>query len=117
MRPPRSRPSRRKLLDAEASLRTLNAYAGVLQARLALARASGSRKEFEDVSDAELALVAAVCTHATDGIDAVLERVSPALASHAAAVADVTCQREFDLLRPPAASHVRLVAADGDRPA
>jgi hypothetical protein len=115
MRPARSRPSRRKLLDAEASLRTLNAYLGVLQARLALARVSGSRKELEGISDSELALVVAVCAHATNGIDAMLERVSPALASHAAAVAELTCQREFDLPPPEAASHVRLVAADGDR--
>jgi hypothetical protein len=112
---PRSRPSRRKLLDAEANLRALHAHVGVLQARLALARVTGSRKELEHVSDSELTLVATVCAHATDRMSAVLQRLSPELAAHAAAVAELACQREFEQPCPKPASPVRLVAADGDR--
>lgn len=94
----------------------LHAYVGVLQGRLALARATGNRHEFGAISDAQLAQVAAMCSHAANGIDALLERVAPQLASTAAAVADLSCQRELDLPRPPAAGHLRL-AVESDRPA
>ena len=115
--PVRPRPSRPIMLDAEANLRTLQAYVVVLQTRLALARLTGSRQEFEAVTDGQLLHVAALCSHATEGIDAILDRVAPELASHAALVAELSCQREFDRPRPPAAAHLRLVAAEVDRPA
>ncbi len=109
----RPRPSHAALHDAEASLRTLDAYVGVLQARLALARVSRRRAEFEAVTDSDLALLAAQCESATVVVDAILGRVSPELAATAAAVADVTYQREFTQPRPPVAAPLRLV--EGDR--
>lgn len=113
----RSRPSRSVMFDTEAHVRTLNAYLGVLQGRLALARGTGNRHEFAAVTDNQLRQMAALCSHATDGIDAILDRIAPELASNAAAIADVSCQREFDLPRPPAVAHLRLVVVEADRPA
>jgi len=98
--------------DAEASLRTLDAYVGVLQGRLALARLSRRRAEFASVTDGDLALLMIECERATVGVDAILGRISPDLASNAAAIADVEHQRAFTRPRPPAAAHLRLVEAD-----
>jgi hypothetical protein len=100
------------MLHAEASLRTLHAYAGVLQGRLALARVTGTRAEFEGITDGDLASIAALCAHAADGIDAILDRMSPELASNAAAIADVSCQREFSHPRPPSTAQFRVVQGD-----
>jgi hypothetical protein len=101
--------------DAEASLRTLTAFVGVLQGRLALARVSCRRAEFEHVTDDGLVLLAAQCEQAVAAVDAVLGRISPELASSAAAIADVEHRRAFTQPRPPAAAHLRLV--EGDRSA
>jgi hypothetical protein len=109
----RSRPSRAALHDAEATLRTLDAYVGVLQGRLALARLSRRRAEFEQVTDGDLALLAIHCQKVTDALDAILGRISPELAASAAAVADVEHHRAFTRPRPPAAGHLRVV--EGDR--
>lgn len=103
------------MLDAEASLRTLHAYVSILQGRLALARVSGSRHEFDGIADGQLAQVAMLCANATHGIHAMLDRMAPELASTAAAVAEVNCQRELELRASPA--HLRLVPVDADLPA
>lgn len=108
----RSRPSRAALQGAEASLHTLNAYAGILQSRLALARLARRRSEFEQVTDGDLALVAIQCEKLTEALDAILGRISPELAANAAAVADVEHQRAFTRPRPPAAEHLRIVEGD-----
>lgn len=113
----RSRPSRQKLLDAELSIRTLHAYAGILQGRLALARVTATRQEFAHVTDSQLAHAAVACANATEAIDAILDSVAPELASTAAAVADLSCQREFDMPRPPVAGHLRLATVESERPA
>lgn len=113
-----SRPSRRNLLDAELSIRTLHAYAGILQGRLALARAAGTRQEFAAVTESQLLRAAVACANATEAIDAILVRVAPELASTAAAVADLTCQREFHLdERPASARRLRLATIESERPA
>ena len=98
--------------DAEAGLRTLDAYVGVLQGRLALARISRRRAEFEHVMDGDLALLAIECEKATAAVDAILGRISPELAANAAAIADVEHQRAFTRPRPPAATHLRVVESD-----
>lgn len=98
--------------DAEAGLRTLDAYVGVLQGRLALARLSLRRAEFESVTDGDLAVLTIECERATAAVEAILGRISPELASNAAAIADVEHQRAFTRPRPPAA-HLRVVV-EGD---
>jgi hypothetical protein len=98
--------------DAEASLRTLDAYVGVLQGRLALARVSRRRAELASVTDGDLALLTIECEKATAGVNAILGRISPGLASSAAAIADVEHQRTFTRPRPPTAEHLRLVEGD-----
>jgi hypothetical protein len=105
------------MLAAEASLRTLSAYASTLQGRLALARATGCRHELAGASNTDLETVAALCARATDGIDAVLDRLNPELAAHAATVAEVMCQRDIDQPCVRAAARPRLVAVDAHRPA
>jgi glutathione S-transferase len=99
------------MVEAETSVRTLHAYAGVFQGRLALARASGRRREFEAVSESALRRAATLCDQATAAIESALASMSPELASHAASVADIICQREFDL-PPGAAPALHVVAAD-----
>lgn len=86
--------------DAEASLRELDAFAGTLLSRLALARAAQTRREFEGITGAELDHVAALAAHTRQALDALLDRISPSFAAHAAAVADLAWQREFDTPRP-----------------
>jgi hypothetical protein len=98
--------------DAEASLRTLDAFVGVLQGRLALARLSRRRAEFASVTDGDLALLAIECDRATAAVDAILGRISPELAANAAAIADVEHQRAFTQPRPPAAAYLRVVEGD-----
>lgn len=98
--------------DAEASLRTLDAFVGVLQGRLALARVSGRRAEFTSIADSDLALLIIECENATESVDAILRRISPKLASSAAAIADVEHQRAFTRPHPPGAAHLRLVEGD-----
>jgi len=98
--------------SAEASLRTLGAYLGVLRGRVALARVSRRRAEFERVSDSDLALLVLECEKASELIDAILRRISPELARSAAAIADVDHQQAFTEPRPPAAAHLRLVDAE-----
>jgi hypothetical protein len=108
----RSRPSRAAMNDAEADLRTLAAYVGVLQGRLALARVSRRRAALASVTDGDLALLTIQCERATAAVDAVLGRMSPELASNAAAIADAEHRRAFTRPRPPAAAHLQLVEAD-----
>jgi len=108
----RSRPSRVALHDTEGRLLTLEAFAGVLQSRLALARLSHRRTEFEHITDGDLAVLAIQCERLTDALDAILRRISPGLAANAAAVADVEHQRTFTRPRPPAAGHLRVVESD-----
>jgi hypothetical protein len=98
--------------DAEAGLRTLDAYVGVLQGRLALARLSMRRAEFESIADGDLAVVTIECERATAAVDAILGRISPELASNAAAIADVEHQRAFTQPRPPAVAHLRIVKGE-----
>jgi len=100
------------LHDTEGSLHTLAAYVGVLQGRLALARLSGKRTEFERVTDGDLAVLAVQCQKVTDALDAILERISPNLAASAASVADIEHQRAFTRPRPPAAPHLRAVDSE-----
>jgi hypothetical protein len=99
--------------EAEASLLTLDAYVRTLQGRLALARVLQRRAEFASVTDGDLTLLAIECEKATEAIDAILGRISPELASSAAAIADVEHQRAFTGPRPPAVAHLQLV--EGDR--
>jgi hypothetical protein len=94
-------------------LRTLDAYAAVLQGRLAHARISRRWRELERVSDGDLALLILGCERATEAVDAVLGRISSDLARNAAAIADVEHERAFTGPRPLAAGHLRLV--EGDR--
>jgi hypothetical protein len=105
------------MLDTETSLRTLHAYVGLLQSRLALARATGSRQAFEGVYESQLAQVCVLSVQATDAVDAILDRLAPELASTAAAIADMNSQREFELPRRSAVRHLQLVAVQADRPA
>jgi hypothetical protein len=98
--------------DAEASLRTLGAYLAVLQGRLALARVSRRRAEFASVTDGDLALLIIECETATTAVDAILGRISPELASSAAAIAEVENERASTRPRPPAAAHLCLVEGD-----
>lgn len=108
----RLRPSHAAMRDAEAGLRALEAYVGVLQGRLALARLSRRRAEFEAVSDGDLALLVIECEQATEAVGAILGRISSELASNAAAIAEVEHQRAFTGPRPPVAAHLRLVEGD-----
>jgi hypothetical protein len=108
----RPRPSGAAMRDAEAVLRTLDAYVGVLQGRLALARLSRRRAGFASVTDSDLALLTSECERAAAAVDAILGRISPELASNAAAIADVEHQRAFTRPRPPAAAHLRLVEGE-----
>lgn len=108
----RLRPSRAALHDAEGRLLTLEAFAGVLKSRLALARLSHRRAEFEQITDGDLAVLAIQCERVTDALDAILGRMSPELAANAAAVADVEHQRTLTQPRPPAAGHLRVVESD-----
>lgn len=103
--------------DAELALRTLDAFRQQLQSRLALARLTGTRRDFVNVPESQLVRVTAACESATSAIDALLESIDPDLASMAASVADIECQREFD--RPPgeAGPHLHVAACDADRPA
>jgi hypothetical protein len=100
------------MLDAEASLRTLHAYVDIVQGRLALARATGNRRELAGVSDADLANAAALCASASDGLHAVLDRIDPHFSSMAAAIADLSCQRELALPRPATPRRLRLVSVE-----
>lgn len=111
------RPSRSKLLDAELSIRTLHAYAGILQGRLALARATGTRQEFAAVTESQLLRATVECANATQAIDAILDRLAPELASTAAAVADLACQREFDMAPRASDPHLHLATIESERPA
>lgn len=102
------------MLDTELALRGMNAYAGVLQSRLALARLQGTRREFEGVAEGQLRRAAAACVSATDVIDRILESIDPSLASTAAGVADLECRREFNGERPTDARHLHLAVSDAD---
>jgi hypothetical protein len=102
------------MLDAELALRTMNAYASVLQSRLALARLQGTRREFEAVTDAQLRRAATACGSATDIMDAVLEGIDPAFASTAAGVADLACRRESECEQWTGGRHLYLAASDAD---
>lgn len=112
-----TRPSPRTLLDAELSIRTLHAYAGLLQGRFALARAAGTRRDFAGVTESQLLCATVACANATEAIDAILDRIAPELASTAAAVADLACQREFDLERPKSTGHLHLATIESEQPA
>lgn len=112
-----TRPSHAAMNDAELALRTLHAFQQNLQSRLALARLTGTRREFANVPESQLVRLTAACEGVTQLIDSVLEAIDPNLAALAASIADIECQREFD--RPPGerAAHLRLAARDVDRPA
>jgi hypothetical protein len=108
----RPRPSRQLMVEVESGVRTLHTFAGVLQGRMALARASGSRREFEGVSEGELQRAGALCDQAVAAIGDVLARLSPELAFEAAQIADVICQRELEIPPGATAPALRLIAAD-----
>ncbi|HXE46135.1 MAG TPA: hypothetical protein VN635_13195 [Conexibacter sp.] len=102
------------MLDAELALRTINAYAGVLEGRLALARLQGTRREFEAVTDGQLRRAATACASATDIMDTILEGIDPAFASMAAGAADLACQRDFGRERPTGGRRLYLAVSDAD---
>ena len=103
--------------DAELALRTLAVFQQSLQSRLALARLTGTRRDFVNVPEGQLVRVTAACESVTGIVEAVLMSIDPDLAAHAANIVDIECQREFD--RPPGdrAGHLHLAACDADRPA
>jgi hypothetical protein len=76
---------------------------------------SRRRAEFEHVYDGDLALLVAECARTTAAVDAILGRISPALATNAAAIADVTCQHELTRRHAPVGAHLRLLAGDRGR--
>lgn len=100
------------MVETEKGVRTLHAYAGVLQGRLALARASGTRREFEGVSEGDLRRAVLLCEQAIGAVDAVLAGLSPELSFQAAQIADVVCQRELHASAESVAPALRLIAAD-----
>jgi hypothetical protein len=100
------------MLEAETSLRTLNAFTDVLVGRLALARAAGTCREFVEVSEVELLGIATRCGGLTDEIALMLDRMAPEIAAGAAAIADIECQRELDRPRSVVASRLHVVDAD-----
>lgn len=108
----RPRPTHAALHDAEVSLLTLDAYIGVLKGRLALARVSRRRAQFEPITDGDLALLVAQCDGVIAVVDATLGRMAPELAATALAIADAHYQREFTSARPSVAAHLRLVQGD-----
>lgn len=107
----RSCPSHAALHDAEAYLRTLDAYLGVLQGRLALARVSQRHAGLDRVMDGDLAVLVLQCERTTAALAAILTRISPELASSAAAIADVEQRRAYKQQRPRTA-HLQVVKGD-----
>lgn len=106
------RPPHALLRSVETDLRTLDAYVGTLTSRLALARAMGTRKEFEQVPHSELARIATLSKALTGAVEGALRTMAPALVAHSAAVAELACGGEPSHNADDADRHLSVVRSD-----